>query len=277
MSGLQSLKFSSLALTALLLCVFSDPRLAEAAIIKITQSKAQNGAVTPGDAPGFPVTISQSGSYVLDSNLTVPANKNGIEITASNVTINLMGFTIQGSGGNTGKGIYGNVVDNISVTNGFITGMGDEGILLTASNNIRIERMTVHGNASTGVYHIGSTATIIKSSFSNNSIGVHVGKNSLIADNTISENGFEGLETLGGTIARNTIAENGDRGIVLWDNNVLVIGNTIERNGGIGIQLGGPNQGGGYRDNVINNNLGGTVIGGKNMGGNLCNQSTSCP
>ncbi len=33
--------------------------------IAITQARAMAGGVTPGDAPGFPVTITQPGSYVL--------------------------------------------------------------------------------------------------------------------------------------------------------------------------------------------------------------------
>jgi Right handed beta helix region len=275
MRNFESLKFCRIAL-ALLSCAFMHVTLTEASVIKITQAKAQAGAVTPGDAPGFPVTITRSGSYWLDGNLTVPVDKDGIVITASQVTINLMGFTIQGSGGIHGSGISAtNGPSSITVTNGFITGMGDQGIFITGSNS-RIERITVHGNANSGL-HLGSRSTVIRSNSSDNgSIGISVGKNSLIADNVIAENGLDGIHIVGGTVARNTIAENGERGIVVLGNNVLSISNTIERNDGLGMQF-GPNQGGGYRDNVINNNLGGSVFGGKNMGGNLCNQNITCP
>src|SRR6185436_8638324 len=37
--------------------------------ILIDQNRALAGNVTPGDAPGFPVTISQPGSYKLSGNL----------------------------------------------------------------------------------------------------------------------------------------------------------------------------------------------------------------
>jgi hypothetical protein len=37
-------------------------------VILIDQNKALAGNVTPGDTPGFPVIISQPGSYRLDSN-----------------------------------------------------------------------------------------------------------------------------------------------------------------------------------------------------------------
>jgi hypothetical protein len=39
--------------------------------IDITQAKALNGSVAPGDTAGFPVTISVPGSYRLMGNLTV--------------------------------------------------------------------------------------------------------------------------------------------------------------------------------------------------------------
>lgn len=67
----------------------------------IDQNRALAGNVTPGDTPGFPVTITQPGHYVLKSNLTVPAgNFTGVKIAAPNVTLDLNGFSIIGSGGN---------------------------------------------------------------------------------------------------------------------------------------------------------------------------------
>lgn len=89
-------------------------------VVLINQANALAGNVTPGDTAGFPVTISQPGSYRLSGNLTVPdANTNAIEIASNNVSIDLNGFSIIGptvcnSIGvctNTGKGI--GIVDAI--------------------------------------------------------------------------------------------------------------------------------------------------------------------
>src|SRR5438128_1949460 len=63
-------------------------------VILIDQNRALAGNLTPGDGPGFPVTISQPGSYGLSSNLTVPLGNHGIEITADGVTLDLNGFGI---------------------------------------------------------------------------------------------------------------------------------------------------------------------------------------
>ena len=64
-----------------------------AGVITIDQAKAEAGGVTPGDAPGFPVTISQPGSYQLTSNLAVGEMQvHGILVTSDHVTLNLNGF-----------------------------------------------------------------------------------------------------------------------------------------------------------------------------------------
>src|SRR5688572_26812572 len=65
-------------------------------VVLINQNRAVNGGVTPGDAPGFPITISRPGSYRLASNL----NASGlvIEIVADGVSLDLNGFSIIGPG-----------------------------------------------------------------------------------------------------------------------------------------------------------------------------------
>src|SRR5882672_11227351 len=66
-------------------------------VVLIDQNRALAGNITPGDAPGFPVTISQSGSYRLSGNLTVSdVNTSAIQITGENVSLDLNGFAILG-------------------------------------------------------------------------------------------------------------------------------------------------------------------------------------
>src|SRR5882724_6466568 len=76
------------------LIVIALPTYAVDGVVLINQAAALAGNVTPGDMPGFPVTISAPGSYRLSGNLTVPnANTTAIELTADNVSIDLNGFS----------------------------------------------------------------------------------------------------------------------------------------------------------------------------------------
>ena len=70
---------------------------AGAQVIEIDQAKALAGQITPGDTPGFPITISQAGSYRLTSALTVESvHRGAIRVTAPNVTLDLNGQVIRG-------------------------------------------------------------------------------------------------------------------------------------------------------------------------------------
>src|SRR5438552_13182415 len=125
---------------------FAFPLYAVDGVVLINQSAALAGNITPGDAPGFPVTISVSGSYRLSGNLTVPdANTTAILITAEDVAIDLNGFSIIGpavcagfpfvtscSPTGTGRGVDQGISgpSSTTVVNGSIRGMGSDGILL---------------------------------------------------------------------------------------------------------------------------------------------------
>ena len=101
----------------------ATPALAE---IVITQQKAIAGNITPGDQPGFPITLSSFGNYSFGGNIVVAAGKNGIEITAADVTIDLNGS----SGGWKGAAESGIVGSKRAATilNGTIIGFGEDGI-----------------------------------------------------------------------------------------------------------------------------------------------------
>ena len=83
---------------SLALSLWLAPRVeAVDGVVLIDQNRALAGNVTPGDFPGFPVTISRPGSYRLSGNLEVTdPDITAIEITADHVTLDLNGFSIQG-------------------------------------------------------------------------------------------------------------------------------------------------------------------------------------
>ena len=106
----------------------------------IDQNKALAGNVTPGDAPGFPVTITRPGSYRLSSNLLLPASGDGIVIASSGVTLDLNGFSLIGVGGSASRGITDENLARslVSVRNGQITGFPTS-LRLQASDRVTVE------------------------------------------------------------------------------------------------------------------------------------------
>jgi hypothetical protein len=113
-----------------------------------------SAATTPGDSDSI-YRITQPGSYYLTGLMTVPSGFNGIEITASNVTLDLMGMTIHGAAGSK-DGINNQGLDNTNITilNGTIREMGGDGIHLDrlnpqAARGHRIERVSAINNAGT--------------------------------------------------------------------------------------------------------------------------------
>ena len=130
-------------------CSLAFATTASAAVILITQQKAVAGGVTPGDAAGFPVTLTQPGSYRLDGNLTVPAGKYSIDIRSHYVSIDMAGFMLSGFDKSGAKaaayGIYGRTFGVVSVRNGIITGFKNSGIAIF-NNQWVVEDMTITAN-----------------------------------------------------------------------------------------------------------------------------------
>ena len=135
-------------IAALLGLVCSSPADAADGPVLITQDSALAGDITPGDAPGFPVTLSLPGSYKLASNLTVTSGirRNGIEIDAINITIDLNGFVISGASYNGILARHGRLV----VKNGTITGNGT-GILASSKQLLTVDHMIIRDNIGRGI------------------------------------------------------------------------------------------------------------------------------
>jgi len=177
--------------------------------ILITQAKANAGNVTPGDTPGFPVTLSLPGSYQLAGNLAVPAGKDGISVTQFDVTINLNGFRIHG-GGVANNGIVG-AWHSTTIRNGMVAAFRYNGIYLTADYNI-VENMRAVVNGSWGIAATGRSGLIQDSVASGNGAGI-IASNALIEGNVVSLNRGVGVSALRSTVLGNTITSNTSYGI----------------------------------------------------------------
>lgn len=185
-----------LVLSVSLLGVASTVSAADGQTV-INQSKAQAGKVTPGDAAGFPVTLSRSGSYVLSSNLTVPADKTGILIAANDVTIDLNGFKIAASGPegvSIGSGIGPDAFRSgrgVVIRNGTITNFA-AGINLQFFHDTVVEEIRAYNNTEPG-FALGPRSVVSGNVVSGNGTGIAVGSGSLVSGNHVSSNAGRGI------------------------------------------------------------------------------------
>ena len=137
----------------------------------IDQNKALAGNVTPGDAAGFPITLSVAGVYKLTGNLVVPAQTRGIHITADGVTLDLNGYSIAGPvtcniqaspacigvlpGFNSGIDSVGQIT---VIRNGTVRGFAGAGISLTMPGGSIVQDVLVTMNAYSGIQIYSSGA-----------------------------------------------------------------------------------------------------------------------
>ena len=209
------------------------PAAAGDGILEINQACVATGCF-PGDTPGFPVSIENTGSYVLTSNLEVPDEETtAIRVFAQSVSIDLGGFTISGVTQCTGTpvvcaptgfglGIRAEGDDFASVRNGEIRAMGDTGIW---TSNALVEGVIVRGNGNMGIFNPGgiSRSNIVKD---NGNIGISCSGGRAV-DNEVMNSGAIGILGVSGAIIRgNQVSSSGDHGITaldafVWDNHIF--------------------------------------------------------
>jgi hypothetical protein len=263
------------------------------------------GGFTPGDAPGFPLTISQPGSYRLVENITVPnSSTTAIEVTADNVTIDLNGFAIFGpvsctacvgnaasmvcSPTGAGRGISSaDERKNLKVMNGTVKGMGGIGI---RAGDATIENVRVINNGNDGIYIQLEGRVRSVSAASNGATGIDLGGHGMVSGSSAEcnknigislglgnvsgsiadGNGSYGIRATG-TVTGNTSSYNADDGIRLTGG--IATGNTLFRSTGHGLDM---DSSAGYSNNVLSGNTAGDATGGVDLGGNLCS-GVLCP
>jgi hypothetical protein len=215
-------------------------------VVLFDQDRAMAGNVTSGDAPGFPVTISQPGSYRLSGNLTVnDADTTVIQITADSVTLDLNGFSIIGpavctpgpattclaAGKGIGVQVGGNAIRGprgVRILNGSIRGMG-QGIQMMGDGSF-VERINTDSNSGGGMSVSG---TVIQSAATHNgSFGIIA---TTVRDSTVLQNLGDGiiLDVGGGVASGNVSSFNGGFGIYVPYGTAT--GNTLFLNKSTGI------------------------------------------
>ena len=253
--------------------------------ILIDQNKAFAGNVTPGDAPGFPVTISQPGSYKLSGNLTVPdANTTAIDITASFVTLDLNGFAISGPASCTYSAAVGVVCTNSGSGIGVKAGAVDANGLVTGPDGTSVRNGSVRGMGGHGILLNNGIVDNVQA-WSNGKDGIISFNKSMVTRSLAILNGRTGILANQGVVNGNTAMSNGNSGIA--GNGIVVTQNSAIQNWWWGLELLGDS---GYFGNVLSVNnydpststWGAQVVGGQSLGKNACDPgpgggATPCP
>ena len=171
---------------------------------------AINATNTPGDADSV-FKITQRGSYYLTGSVFGVPGKHGIEIAASDVTLDLGGFVVRGSAG-TLDGINVSTVRGraITIRNGHISGWGDCG-LEVENNNGQPSQVSLHDleanlNAADG-FRLRSSNTVISCKAIENGVdGFNATGNTTFAQCAAYLNSGQGISSGSGSVVSGSIA-----------------------------------------------------------------------
>lgn len=110
------------------------------------------GASSVTDGRPALIVIGAPGYYLLTGSLSVPAGSDGVRIASGGVTLDLRGFSIRGAAG-SGDGITMDGVNraNITIRNGTISLMGEDGVDLSRGRNVTVEGVSAAANAFDGI------------------------------------------------------------------------------------------------------------------------------
>lgn len=191
---------------------------------------------TPGDADSV-YRIAQPGSYYLTENVLGEFGKSGIEIDASNVTIDLMGFDLVGVFGSL-DGIDGqDAPAGVTIRNGRVSNWGDEGIDLDNTANSVVESIVVSGAAGWGIV-VAQNSIVRDCSASQCTIGINTEFDSIITGCASYGNISDGFLVGWGSHVSNCVArDNGGDGFEAG-NGITIIGCSSMGNTGSGFNVG---------------------------------------
>jgi hypothetical protein len=202
----------------------------------------------------LPFTIGTSGSYYLTGNLQfTAATGHAITITVSNVTLDLMGFTLSSSSAVTGDAIHLNgPLRNIAVTNGVIAGQTTVTVSGTApdqtwsvvpagfaygvnpgasGNNCHFSNLRVSGCRETGLGAGGQAVVTHVTATQNGEAGITITDDGTAANCSASFNGGIGISASSASVTNSSASSNGKNGISAFS----VANSKADGNGGTGI------------------------------------------
>jgi hypothetical protein len=246
------------AVSAILLFRVDTPARAADGRLEINQACAGAGCL-PGDTAGFPIQVTQPGSYVLTSELVAPPMTRAIEVTGSSVRIDLNGFRVLGDGTGTADGIHVTGV-HVEISHGTVENFGGHGIRVAipgfAARVVDVKALDNGDNGvsaglaavvedtearANGVHGIGvadNSAVSRCRAIGNGGNGFVIGIQSLIADSMSVANDESGYIVFDGSIVRGNVATLNDAAGFLISPTSLVTNNLALANGGVGLTAG---------------------------------------
>ena len=167
---------------------------------QVEPRKEINATNTPGDGNSL-FRITQPGSYYLTGSITGVASKAGIEIASSNVTIDLMGFTMQGVAGSLDGINTVGAVDNLRIVNGILAGWAAHGLALINGTNHHVTSIHARSNGSVGII-VGTNGVVESCAASANVQGgiAGNGQNSVIRSCAVYNNSSQGISLNNGLV-----------------------------------------------------------------------------
>lgn len=278
----MSVRFSRRGLFLALLAVGSSPSLGGpllpppgpiASTMKTLAEVEPRTAINAVNTPGANVAvfrITQPGSYYLTGDVSVSGNKPGILVLASDVTVDLNGFTISGSGSSPYQNGVQSVTSAVRITvrNGTIVGMGQHGIYLEGNADFpqhhTIEDVTIRGSAGTGIRIAGGVIRNARISGCTGGGIVGVGNHEVLIEQClISDNPGSGISASMATVMNSTMSRNGYAGVSITRG--VVRGCTLTANArGVTISSSGPAYGVVVEDCLLVDNVIGVWAAGYN-------------
>jgi hypothetical protein len=183
----------------------------------------------------LPISIKNPGSYYILADLE---GAGGISIEASDVTLDLRGFTIRGIGGGSGDGIVAaQGVRNTTIFDGSVVGWTGDGIDLSNATNSSIVNCTASGNGGSGIGGSDNGKVLNSTSSGNGGPGISMGDHARINGSSTQNNELDGVQVgLGSTVTDSTSTGN-RTGFVIGGGSVVVNAVALS-NEGNGIETG---------------------------------------
>jgi parallel beta-helix repeat protein len=200
----------------------------------------------------LPYTISQPGSYYVTGNLTGVAGSDGIRITASDVTLDLSGFTLTGVPSSfSGVAVFG-LRRGITVRNGTLSNWELSGLFALPAEGGTFEDLNAEWNAQYGLY-AGAGSTLSNCSAASNGNAGVVADKATITGCASTGNGAQGFYVSNSVLTDCDAASNTMAGIEAYSG-VRIDGCNVYANGGEGILVTGSATGSLITNNQVASN-----------------------